>query len=274
MGILSSIFKSVAPLAAAAIPGIGPVASGLLSAGVGGLADTLDARSNAKATSSATRAAYNEQFQQQLALGEQTNAQRIAEAQKQMDFQREMSNTSHQREIDDLAAAGLNPILSSKYGGASTPGGAMAQIADVVSPAAATASARASQVAQRELMASQVNQQHAAEKKMRVDAENAKLNQANIKQTNELLKMQTKQKMYEAILTNSRANISGIDEQMRGTAAEYQELERFGRMNESEMERELGALRRQMAVGGEAAKAASSLYNVLSDMFRSRTRSR
>lgn len=64
---------------------------------------------------------------------EQNQAQ-IQSAREQMAFQERMSNTSHQRQMADLRAAGINPILSAKLGGADSPGGAQPNIVNTMAP--------------------------------------------------------------------------------------------------------------------------------------------
>lgn len=56
---------------------------------------------------------------------ERANEQNIEQAQENRAWQERMSSTAHQREVEDLRKAGLNPLLSA-HGGASTPSGSMA----------------------------------------------------------------------------------------------------------------------------------------------------
>lgn len=60
-----------------------------------------------------------------------------AQASRQMDFQKEMSNTQWQRGVKDMQAAGLNPMLAFSQGPASAPSGASASAS---APGGATAS--------------------------------------------------------------------------------------------------------------------------------------
>jgi hypothetical protein len=84
--------------------------------------------------------------------GERTNSANAAIARQQMAFQERMSNTSYQRAVGDLQAAGLNPMLAYSNG-ASTPPGSTYQASDSFEKAS-VGSARAIEM---QLMKEKVN---------------------------------------------------------------------------------------------------------------------
>lgn len=69
----------------------------------------------------------------------EANRMNQAMAREQMNFQERMSNTSYQRGMQDMKAAGLNPMLAYMQGGASGPSGAQSTMQNEMSGAVSSA---------------------------------------------------------------------------------------------------------------------------------------
>lgn len=105
MGLFSGIGKIIKSVAKVALPAAASYATGGWSGALQGVTSALGI------------------MQQNDAADDQ--------ARRQMEFQQYNSNTAYQRAMSDMKLAGLNPILAGSLGGASTPSGASAPVAEV-----------------------------------------------------------------------------------------------------------------------------------------------
>lgn len=128
------------------------------------------------------------------------NEQNVQLAQNQMDFQEDMSNTSYQRAVEDMRAAGINPMLTAKVGGASTPGGASTTVASEFAPAMSSAVQAAQtllagqQIVQNKAQTDQLN---ATTEKIRSETMEKNLNTAKAELELQRLKKEYEKAHYE-----------------------------------------------------------------------------
>ena len=118
-------------------------------------------------------------------IANQANQFSAAQADKQMQFQKDMRATQYQTAVDDLQKAGLNPMLAYSQGGSGNLAGAAgaAQIATLQNPLkgmAQTATGASNMAMQYKLTDSQVNESIS---RTTVNEQNAKLTDAQIAKT-------------------------------------------------------------------------------------------
>lgn len=166
------------------------------------------------------------------------NKANSALASRQMDFQREMSNTAYRRTMHDMSAAGLNPILAAKVGGASTPSGASAVMQNIgAGPGAAAGGATAKALGALALRAQTAN---VKEDTILKESQNRATNMQANKTIQENLNLQKVGKILDEDLSSAKkvATQSEMDEKL---------------IKQNPVLRNLGTIMRELGITGNSA---------------------